>query len=97
MSTRRKVLEPPFVETYAEVIERGVVCIEPFTPRPVYRNKLRYEVDYLAELCFLLPDLFFRNLTFGDVGYRPNKLAIARGILQNVSYGEDVLDSPTRE
>ena len=71
MSTSRKVLVPPVVEAYAEVIERGAVCIEPFTVRPIHRNKLRYKVDYLAELCFLFSYLFFCVLTLGDVGSAP--------------------------
>src|SRR5580658_6610550 len=97
MSASRKVLVPPFVETYAEIIERGAVRVEAFPVRPVHRNELRHDVDDLTELCFLLPDLFFCRLTLGDVGYRADELAMATGIPQNVGYGVDVLNSIIRQ
>src|ERR1700693_3154536 len=68
MSRSRKALVSPSVETDAEVIERGAVCIEAFTVRPVYRNKLGHQVDYLTELCFLFPDLSFCRLAIFNVG-----------------------------
>ncbi len=67
MSTVRERLVPPFVETDAEIVERGPICIEAFTVRPVYRNKLRYEVDDLPELCFLFADLVLGLLALGDI------------------------------
>src|ERR1700743_2726366 len=49
------------------------------------------------ELSLVAQDLLFRPLALGDVGHRPNKLAIAGSILQNVSYRVDVLDSPVSQ
>src|ERR1700748_1688781 len=46
------------------------------------------------KLSLVAQDILFRRLTLGDVVHRPDKLAIARFILYNVSYRVDVLDSP---
>src|SRR5260370_1106025 len=46
---------------------------------------------------FTSPEGLLGPLAIGDVGHRPDKLAIARCILQKVSYGVDVLDSPIRQ
>ena len=60
--------------------------IEAFTIWSVYRNKLGHEFEYLAELRLLFSDFFFCILSFGDVAYRPDILAIAGCVMQSMSY-----------
>ena len=78
MSTFPKALVPPIVETDAEVIERGAVCIEAFTVRAVYRNKLRNEVDYLPELYFASAPFLLCSFTLSDIDHGPDKFPDAR-------------------
>src|SRR5277367_1193444 len=98
MGRCREALEPPFVQTDAQVIERGAVCIEAFTVRPVYRNKLRNDVDYLTDLCLLFPDLSFCDLAFSDIDHGPDKFPDVARLVQNwVTNVVDVLDRSVRE
>src|SRR5260370_6072134 len=59
---------PSLFKTKADVIERNAVGIKTFATRSEYSNKLRNEVDYLTELCFLFPDLSFCPLAVFNVG-----------------------------
>jgi hypothetical protein len=78
MKSRTKFKSPPpLVETKTEVIEHDSVGVKAFTIRPVYRNKLRRQVQNLAELHFLRSDLFLGGLTFGDIGHRPDNFDVA--------------------
>src|ERR1700688_4298525 len=51
----------------------------------------------LRQIRFTAPEGFLGRLALGDVGHRPDKLAIARCILYSVSYRVGVLDSPVRQ
>src|ERR1700687_1503550 len=98
MSRSPKALVPPFVETDAEVIERGAVCIEAFTVRPVYRNKLRSEVDSLPKLCLLFAGGVFRTLPLSDIDHGPDKFpGFARLVQDWMTDIVDVLDRSVRE
>ena len=63
----------------------------------VYPDELRREVQHLPEFCFLCANLFLGRLALGDVGHRPDELAMAGCILNSVSYRVDVLDSPVSQ
>src|SRR4029077_10488307 len=94
MSRSRKALAPPFVETDAEVIERGAVCIEAFTVRPVYRNKLRNEVDYLSELHFTSAPFLLCSFTLRDIDYSADKFnELVRRAQNRMSNDVNVLDA----
>src|SRR5713226_9263536 len=70
---------PPLFKAKADVIERNAVGIKTFATRSEYSNKLRNEVDYLTELCFLFPDLSFCRLAIFNVrkqGIPPNNRAL---------------------
>src|SRR5580704_13937896 len=82
----RKLCLPPLVETNAQVVKCNVIEVETFAFGSVHPNQLRREVQYLTELCFLFPDLFLSRLALGDIGHRPDKLAMAGCILYSVSY-----------
>src|SRR5471030_1458401 len=88
---------PPLFETHAGVGQSNMIGIETFAVRSIDRNQLRREVQHLTEICFLYPDLFLGRLALGDVGHRPDKLAIAGCILYSVSYRADVLDPTVRQ
>src|SRR5260370_20491004 len=93
MSRSRKALVTPFVETDAEVIERGAVCIEAFTVRPVYRNKLRRQVQNQSELHFLPSDLFLGRLALGDIDHSTHDLnELARSVEDYMAYAMNVPD-----
>jgi len=58
----------PFIQTHAKVLERVAICVETLLVGSVYSNQLRSEVQYLAELDFLLLDLFLGALAIFDIG-----------------------------
>src|SRR6266481_8689587 len=58
----------PFIQTHAKVLERVAICVETLLVGSVYSNQLRYEVQYLTELDFLLLDLFLGALAIFDIG-----------------------------
>ena len=87
---------PPFVETDAEVIERGAVCIETFTVRPyTAATQARGRRSDGALLSF--PDLSFCAPLLADNADRPHKSEAAPCILKCLGEGEDVLDCSVRE
>src|SRR5258705_9664183 len=97
MSRSRKALAPPFVETDAEVIESGAVCIEAFTVRPVHRNKLRNEVDHLPELHFTSAQFLLCSFTFSDVDHGTGVLnEIAARAENRMTDAVNVPDGATR-
>src|SRR5258707_14777402 len=73
---------------------RPVPDIVVWTPCPTARlaQPLRFR-----QARFTAPEGLLGRLALGDVGRRPDKLAVAGCILQNVSYGVDVLDVPGRQ
>src|SRR5271170_401168 len=92
MSRSSEGLLPPFVETDAEVIERGAVCIEAFTVRPVHRNKLRRQVQNQPELSLSLSDHRFCVAVLADVGNCSYEFKGALAIPRGVSCHTDILD-----
>src|ERR1700682_3791760 len=97
MNLRSTVSLTPLVESDAEIRERDSVRIQPVGLGSHDADKLRHEVQYLTELCFLCADLFLGRLALGDVGHRPDKLAMAGCILHGARYRMDVLDSPVSQ
>src|SRR5258705_2964698 len=84
----------PLVEADAVIDERHSIRVQPLELGTQYADELWREVQHLTEFCFLYPDLFFGCLVLGDIGHRPDKLAITGCTLYSVSYRLDVLDSP---
>src|SRR5258708_32554100 len=82
----------PLFKSKAEVIEQSAVGIKPFTTGSKYRNLLGRDVQDLPKLHFLLPDLFLGRLTFGDIGYRPDKLGDSCFIFRCMSHNAAILD-----
>src|SRR5271154_7106629 len=96
MSTVRERLVPPFVETDAEILERGAVCIEALTAGPVYRDKLRREVNYLPELHFTSAQFLLRSFTLRHVDHSAHKFTERAGSSQNrMAYDVNVPDDAT--
>src|ERR1700693_2215904 len=97
MSRSRKALVPPFVKNDAQVIERGAVCIEAFTVRPVHRNKLGNEVDYLPELHFTSAQSLLCSFTLSDVDHSADKFnELARRAQNRMSNDVNVPDAAIR-
>src|SRR5271165_4054692 len=85
--------QPPLFKTKAPVIEHDAVGVKAFTIRPVYRNKLRRQVENLPELDFLPSDLFLGCLALGDIDDRTQKLdEISRSIKHRMAYAVNVPD-----
>src|SRR6266704_2688228 len=85
----------PWIKTHnAVAFLRPMPDVGVWTPCPTagVAQPLRFR-----QVRFTAPEGFLGRLALGDVGHRPDKLAIARCIPQKVSYGVDVLDSPIRQ
>src|SRR3984893_12268016 len=74
---------PPNFETKPEVIEHDVVGVKAFTIRPVYRNKLRGQVQNLPELNFTSAPFLLCLLTLSDVDHSAHKFNEIAGLAQN--------------
>src|SRR5258706_3014512 len=56
----------PFFHADAEILERGMICIEWSSIRSMYTDVLRHELQNLPKFCFLFLDSFFRNFALFD-------------------------------
>src|ERR1700692_1184965 len=84
MNLRSTVSLTPLLERDAEIRERDSVRIQALGLGSHNADKLGREIQNLAELCFLNPDLFLGRLAVGDVGHRADKLPLTGRILYSV-------------
>src|SRR3984893_8137249 len=88
---------PPNFETKPEVIEHDVVGVKAFTIRPVYRNKLRGQVQNLPELDFTSAPVLVCLLTLSEGEHSAHKFNEIAGLSQNrMTYDVNVPDGAIR-
>src|ERR1700722_1942881 len=64
---------PPLIKTKADVIERDAIGIQTFAVGPVYRNKLRREVQHLPEFFLTFPKRLDQFLLPGNIHSRAHE------------------------
>src|ERR1700683_2377416 len=87
----------PLFKTKADVIEHDAVGVEALPVRPVYRNDLGRQVEYLLELHFTSAPLLFGPLALGDVDHSAHKfLEMARRTQNRMTHDVNVPDGAIR-
>ena len=74
MNFRSNTSLSPVIDTHAEVVQRHAVRIEALTRGPEYGDKLRCEVQHLAEFQLLFLELLLGLFTFFNFEIHANPI-----------------------
>src|SRR5689334_7308746 len=88
---------PPFLQTYAKVIERCSIGIDRASISPKYTEVLRREVQHLPEFHFTSAQFFLCSFTLRDVDHSAGVLnEIAARAENRMTNAANVPDGATR-